>query len=274
MNTWQVVQQLKKLLTDQKWPGGVADDTVVFGGVHITPAPKERAFDKFQFPVALINPTDATVDPQHGEETNLIDQRIEITVIQSQAGDFAAMGETTLIGSHRTSDENSDGRGLLEIEEELFRAVGLLSAINGVRIVHRASSFVTPILDEDLPFIILRDYLFECLTSTERSYIEPDRLAGTVLGGGAVDLTWLNPPDRYDLFKVELWRKPGTSAPTAPGDGTEVPLGGDLVEAVSDTGIAPGDTSWSLFAWYDDYSETPSVEREVSPPDTLTLTVT
>jgi hypothetical protein len=264
MNTWQVTRQIKHLIEQQVWDGGAKP---VFGSVHVSVAPNERYFDKLRFPLAIIRPGSANVDPSHGEEFELIEQQIGVTVIVANAND--AIGEATLIGANRSGGSTeSKGRGLLEIEEELFDAVARLSAEDGVRIVNRGRSAVAVTIDADIGYIAAREYTFISTVTSNRSYHPASRFRFTDLGGGSASLTWTLPPDRYDRYRVVLRRASGSTPPSTPTSGTDVVLGGPLDTSVTDAPGA-GTYSYSLFVWYDEYSKTPSVDQRSSPAKSL-----
>jgi len=163
MNTWQVVRQIQYLLRERDWTGSA---TTVFhtSSVIITSAPRESALEQMIMPVALIRPLGATSDD---EEPDLISQEIAITIGVAHAGD--SMGEYPVVGGQRVGQTASTGRGLLEIEEELFAAVEFLNTDDGVVIQHRASSSVEPQFVAG-QYVLFRDYLFRAWVTADRYY--------------------------------------------------------------------------------------------------------
>lgn len=175
MNTWQILRQLQYLIRAQTWAGGV---TTVFasGSVKITAAIPEETVEKLILPACLIGPRGATADPEFQDVPDYLEQEIVIRLIAGHAGD--AFGEYTLVGGQRTGQTRSPGRGLLEVEEELFNAVELLNTDDGIVIQHRASSAVEPQLVEG-QYIAMRDYLFRADVTADRYYHPVENLQST-----------------------------------------------------------------------------------------------
>lgn len=163
MNTWQVCRQIQYLLREQVWTGSA---TAVFhtSSVLITAAPRESAMEQLIMPAALIRPLGATSDD---EEPDFITQELALTLAVSHAGD--SYGEYPLVGGQRTSQTDSSGRGLLEVEEEVFNAIEFLNTDAGVLIQHRVSSAAEPRMIGD-QYLLLRDYMFRADLTADRYY--------------------------------------------------------------------------------------------------------
>ena len=163
MNTWQVCRQIQYLLRQRAWTGSA---TKVFhtDSVLITSAPRESALEQLIMPAALIRPMGATSDD---EEPDLISQDIAVTIAVAHAGD--AFGEYSMVGGQRLGQEESQGRGLLEIEEEVFAAIELVNTDDGVVIQYRATSEVQPQLVQN-QYLLFRDYLFRADLTADRYY--------------------------------------------------------------------------------------------------------
>ena len=163
MNTWQNLQQIRYLIRNQNWTGS---STPVFHeeAVIVSAAPQEEVAEKVIMPIAILAPGAATVDD---EAADLVEQEVIIKLGVSSSGD--AYGESALIGSHRASQTDSQGRGLLEVEEELFNAVELLNTDDGVVIQHRASSAVRPEYVAG-QYLLFRDYLYKLDCTADRYY--------------------------------------------------------------------------------------------------------
>ena len=148
MNTWQVCRQIQYLLRQRAWTGSA---TKVFhtDSVLITSAPRESALEQLIMPAALIRPMGATSDAV------------------AHAGD--AFGEYPMVGGQRAGQEESQGRGLLEIEEEVFAAIELVNTDDGVVIQYRATSEVQPQLVQN-QYLLFRDYLFRADLTADRYY--------------------------------------------------------------------------------------------------------
>ena len=163
MNSWQVSRQVQYLLRQANWASG--GNTVFHtGSVIVTAAPQESALEQLIMPAALIRPLGATSDD---EEPDLIQQEFAVTLAVSHAGD--AFGEYPMVGGQRTAQTDSTGRGLLEVEEELFNAIEFLNTDDGVVIQHRASSAATPQYVGG-QYLLFRDYLFRSWLTADRFY--------------------------------------------------------------------------------------------------------
>ena len=163
MNTWQVCRQVQYLLRQRAWTGSV---TKVFASasVLITAAPRESVVEQLVMPAALIRPMGATSDD---EEPDFITQELALTLAVAHAGD--AYGEYPVVGGQRTGQTDSTGRGLLEVEEEVFAAIEFLNTDSGVLIQHRVSSAAEPQLIGS-QYLLLRDYLFRLDLTADRFY--------------------------------------------------------------------------------------------------------
>lgn len=238
----------------------------------ITVAPSENAAGILVVPMALLRPDGATSDSGHDEEPDLVEQIVGLRLAVAIPGD--AIGENALIGANRVGQTDSRGRGLLEIEEEVFAAIERLNDIDGVRIQSRAKSAATAVLHERIGYIGMRDYSFEAICTADRFYHPGSKLTATALGGGSVSLTWVLPPDRYDRLRVKLRRAAGSTPPATPSAGTGVTLSGDFATSVTD---APGvgTFSYSLFGMYDESGADPlATEERNSDPVSKTVVAT
>ncbi len=243
MNTWQLLREIKSVLNGQVWTGG---SNQVFGtdSAIVTVAPETEAGAAVRFPAALIMPLDATVDPDHGQQQDFIRQRIGIRILNSVPGDV--MGEFPLIGGFWTTaaSSDSDGRGLLEIEEELYNALDLLSADDGVEIQLMGTGATQAVL-LDIGYVAYRDYEFEGWVTTSRDYPPGREFIVSSLTTGSVSLNWINPSvTRYDFRRMMLRRLSGSSAPTAT-TGTEVVLASDTSTSHTDS---PGSGTFTGFS--------------------------
>lgn len=140
------------------WPGG-GEQVFASSAVIITAGPQEAALNSLRLPICLIRPQDAAVDPGADEEPNLARVGVGIRLIHKTAGD--ATGQFALIGGANPSTLTSQGRGLLEIEQEMMRAIQFLNVGNSLTIQHRASDMASAVLIEGLGYIAYRDYTFE-----------------------------------------------------------------------------------------------------------------
>jgi len=244
MTPWQIAQQIRFLLSAATWPdaGGV----VVFGRVVIVTTAFKALFANFRSPSLAIRPSSATTDP---EETGLIVQQFELLLAVAVHGD--PEGQSAVIGHGRTVGQTgSQGRGLLEVEEEIKRTIKRLGDSQGVRIVLASGSEGGGVVtDEDKPFAVTRSYNVDTHCTTDRYYHPPQNLVATA-GGGSITLTWTLPPTRFDTRRMIVRRSSGSTAPATAVTGTDIPVA-SLAATVVDS---PGAGTWSyaIFMAYDE----------------------
>lgn len=122
---------IKTKIIAATWSGG----SVVFAGdsVVITNSiDKEQAFRLFRVPFCIIQYGRFERDPEKGEDQNLLIGPIKTIIGNCVPGD--GIGENTFIGANIADTTASENRGLLEIEEPLFDAIGLLNTQDSVTI--------------------------------------------------------------------------------------------------------------------------------------------
>lgn len=152
MSVYDVVTKLKDILVAKQW-----NDTgkKVFGSVHITQMVTERGLAELRMPTALIRIGSADVD---AEEPALIRQQIGVVIIVSVQGDL--VGERAMIGANREAG-SPQGRGLLEVEQQMFNAIRLLNNENDIRIIYRSRSEAFVEEDKAFGYIASREYNFD-----------------------------------------------------------------------------------------------------------------
>ena len=255
MNVWQVIRQLKYLLLQRKWDGS-GSDVFQDNSIVITVAPDEQALANLISPTAIIRPMGAQSDPIHDEEPDLIMQSVGVRLSTTVPGD--ALGEYALIGGGRQSSTDSRGRGLLEVEEELFASLAELGTIDGVVIYNRAKSAADAELDSENRYSAFRTYMFEVLT-TETRYYHP--VLGFIATDSAVstfaELNWTPAPMRFDSRGVRILRKAGSTPATNPIDLTATVLmdGSSFPSPAGYYRDRPGVGTFSYTIWvtYDEF---------------------
>jgi len=163
VNAWQSIRQTQYLTRKRKWTGSA---NVVFASasVVIAAGSTEELAEKLRMPAAIFRPGGLTVDPDFPD---YVDQELIVRLVVTQAGD--ATGEFAIVGGHRTSQTRSQGRGILEIEEELFAAIELLGTDSGIVVLHKASSAMNLEYVAG-QYLIFRDYVFSLRTTADRFY--------------------------------------------------------------------------------------------------------
>lgn len=254
MNDWQIARQIKATLKARTWEGS---GQVVFGSVHVTNGYREEAAKSFRFPIALIGVGNGANDEQiPGHEI----KRISIVIATHVLGDM--LGENSVIGANRQGTDRSQGRGILEVKEEVMSACQQMQEALNVRISFRATNSDVPASDETAGMTTWMGLDFEADCTTARYYHPPINLQATG-GVGSVTLTWDLPPSRYDLRRVRLRRAVGATPPAAITDGSEVALASDLATSKVDA-VAGGTYSYTLFACYDEVNSPPSADGRFS----------
>jgi len=260
MNTYQVSRQVRYLLISRNWTGS-SNKVFGSGSVLVSQRIGEEAKTMLRSPFALIRIEDGTIDPLSNQQADYIQQRFGVLVGSATPGDH--VGEKALLGANIPDRTKSEGRGILELEEELFAAIEFLNTQNGVVTQFKAASAVGAELDPALGYVAYRTYSFEALLTADRYYHAPRKLAATG-GVGSVSLTWQLPPDRYDRFRILLRRATGSTAPADQTAGTAVTLGSNLATSVTDSGLSAGTYSYSVFCAYDETNATPAQEDRYS----------
>lgn len=247
MNDLQVAQQVAYILGQQTWPD--APNEVVFGqgGTYVTAGPAEVAINDLRFPYAIVRVLEADPDD---EEPALIFQTFEVEVAVLNQSDTT--GEFALIGGPRSAGQgSSSGRGLLEIGEEVLKAIGQVDQETGITLQLYQTSSVAGAYVDGSGYVAVRSYQFLGAINRERYYHPASGFSGTVQSSGDVVLTWALPPDRYDRNAMVLRRAPGATPPVSATAGTGITLSGPLATTVTDT-PGSGTFSYALFAGYDE----------------------
>jgi len=155
---------IKSEIIAQTWTGSA---NVVFptGSVAVVPSIETAmgsAVRSMRPPICLIELSSADSDPEHDEEPDWLRLNVRVRVVTVGPGDV--VGEKPLIGANKSGGATkSEGRGLLEVEQELYNAIGKLNALESVTLQFRKKGDVgTGFADEAFSlFVAFRDYTFE-----------------------------------------------------------------------------------------------------------------
>jgi len=269
LNAWQFLKQFQYLLRDAAWSGG--NKLFPSNAVVITANLDQDFLGRIRFPCAIIRVQDATYDEEHDEEPDLLMQRFDVTIAVAHPNDPS--GEAAFMGAGRANQNDSAGKGLLELEAKLWATVKGLGESNGVRIYSRGKGASNGTKHPNSGYMAWRTYRFEAELGDDFFYHPSTHLTAVDGGGGTVDLTWALPATRFDYRRMVLRRASGSTAPTSISSGTGVVLGGtpDGASATSVTD-SPGVGTWSyaLFAVYDPYT----ADTDFAASDAVTETVT
>lgn len=268
MNEFQMAQQFKFILNQAVWPGSA---NPVFGAAVISPKTNADLLGKFNLPLGVIRLMAGQADPSRGEEPLLFRQTIAVRLLVANEHDGEL--ESAIIGANRKSTTDSDGRGLLEIQERLLAELGRITGINGARIINTWRSRTDVLDQEHGTSVAVRDYLFDAMIGNDRFYFPATRfLAVDAAAPGDADLTWRLPPSRFDFVNVKILRKVGSTPPSGPADGTVILASGTGVSFVDSP--SAGTFSYGIFGAYDEDGDTPVAQNVFSLGDTSTITVT
>lgn len=115
----------------------------------------------------------------------------------------------------------------------------------------------------------------EVYTQTAARFYHPPRNLVATGGVGQVALTWVLPPTRFDTITTPILRRAsGATAPTSVTSGTGVTLSAGAT-SVTDSGLAAGTYSYSIFMPYDETSTSPTTADRWSGATSVTsVTVT
>ncbi len=161
MNESELLAEFKAQLVAQTWTGS---SNVVFpsGSVHIVPNIAnaiQAALNTNRVPCALIESGTAESDPEFDEEPSLIRFTFNTAIIVAVPGD--AIGENAIMGANKTGGSTaSQGRGIVEVAQEFFNAVGVLNDLESVTIQVRQKGEQGAVFKPPSMWIVYR--IYEC----------------------------------------------------------------------------------------------------------------
>ena len=164
MTESQLLTALKALLVAQVWTGGT---NVVFptGCVAITAdieLAMESALQTMRTPFVLLQPLGTTADPDYDEDPNFVALNLKARIVVMVPGD--AVGENALMGGNKTAGATfSEGRGIFEVEQETFNAIGRVNGTEGIILQCRHKSDVSAAIVGGNTYIAYRDLNFEAM---------------------------------------------------------------------------------------------------------------
>jgi hypothetical protein len=173
----------------------------------------------------------------------------------------------------------------MELEEEVIRTIGRLTGANGARAAVAFASGPSSAEVGTGKWVVAKEVSVKVWCTTERHYDPPVWLTASAAGGGVVNLTWTNPPTRWDQYPgtdhdgtrlAPIVRyAAGATAPTSATVGTGVAGIAAGATSIAASGVAAGATSFAIFQPYTEAGGT-SPERysaqELSTTKTVTVT--
>lgn len=164
MTESQLLTAIKAELVAQTWTGGAG---VVFptGCVAITAdvdLAMESALQTMRTPFGLLQPLGTTSDPEFDEDPNFVALNLKLRLIVMVPGD--AVGENALMGANKTGGALvSQGRGVFEVEQEVFNAMGRLNGLEGVILQCRQKGGISAAIVGNNIYVAYRDLQYEAL---------------------------------------------------------------------------------------------------------------
>ena len=279
MTPWQLGQAIQANLRARDWEGNVAYQNVFSrGSTRISPIVAERLLSLKSFPLCLIGIGNATHDPQ---TPTLLDQTFDVVIVTGIPGD--EMGENAVIGGGRpapvapltSSQGQSGGRGITEVEEEFWAVVALMSQDTGIQIQGNAVSAAVVQEVAGLGFVVSRQYSIRATCTTMRTYLNATALVASAATGGAVTLAWTPAPTQWDTFAGSggqvIRYAAGSTPPATRSAGLAGPTVTGVASGAVQSGLASGMYSFSLFTAYNETGGA-SPDRW-SDPNSITVAV-
>lgn len=244
MNDWQMMKQVQDLLAAATW----ADGDVVFPDGSIIPSASvpEDQIAGLRLPVCILQSDGSQGDPEFGELPGYVTMEFGAYILQTNEGD--QWGEGALVG--RNQGTGSAGRGLLEVAAMVRDTLTQVGPESGLPIILRSQSAPTAVAHPTLQYVAAIALKFQAVGTLVKTWQPPFAFVATG-GAGQVAMTWDTLP-RWDFLRFVLRRAAGATPPATIADGTGVTLTPDTATSVTDTGLAAGTYSYSLFAQYDD----------------------
>jgi hypothetical protein len=164
MTESQLLTAIKAELVAQLWTGGA---NVVFptGCVAITAnvdLAMEAALKTMRTPFALLQPMGTTPDPEFDEDPNFVALNLQVRIVVMVPGD--SVGENALMGGNKTGGATvSEGKGIFDVEQEVFNAIGKLNGLESIILQCRQKGGISAAIVGDNVYVAYRDLQFEAL---------------------------------------------------------------------------------------------------------------
>lgn len=244
MNPWQQLRQLRYAVKARSWAGGTAGK--VFADCEIIAGAAGDEIEAFRMPMVLLSCGDTAFDD---ENPGIRDETYTATIVAQAEGQSS--NTAALMGGPRSGGVGeSEGRGLLELEEELIGSVGRLTGADGAPFaIHSATASAVARVTGGQR-IIARAYTIRAMARTARYYAPPHFVSGSG-GAGSITVTWDLPATRWDTLRPIVRYQSGATAPATATAGTS---GGTLAIGATSAVIvvAAGTYSAAVFMSYDE----------------------
>lgn len=167
MNESTLLSNIRTRLIAQTWTGS---SNVVFptGSVAVVPALADaiaQALNTMRTPICLIEPGTAESDPAHDEEPDFVRFSPNAILLTAIPGDVT--GENAVLGANKTGGATaSEGRGIVEVAQEFYRAVGKLNALESITLLVRQKGQQGAVRKSPTEWIAYRIYSLEAWGTT------------------------------------------------------------------------------------------------------------
>jgi hypothetical protein len=279
VNIWQVAKQVRYLLRARRWEGNGAYEQVFNEeSVIVSSNPPMDALKIVTPPMAIIRIMGGSLDPQYRQNPRMVQRSIGITL--ATWGPHDPHNTAPIIGGARRNtatfgQESSEGRGLTEIEEEVYEVLALAGQTQGVKIQIAGATEQITEAHPQVGWISSEELEFDVWCNSARRYHPVEEFRASE-AGGTVTLNWSLPPDRFDLFRIVIVRKAGSSPSSDVTDGTTI-----LTSTIPYSGLAtsttnaPGAGTWTYTAFvaYDETADTPASAQRYAPSAYRSVTI-
>jgi len=217
----------------------------------------EILIDHMRFPFIIFNFLSSQSNP---ENRLMKEAKFKATIVVKHDND--RLGRLILDGGGQDFNYGaSEGKGLLQLQEKLFNSLNSGFRPDGIfySFLFAGENLTAGAGLDDAIALGILEIDIDAILWEESSYLDVFNFTGT-LAGGAVTLTWQDPPDRYDLIQTSgliIRRKIGSN-PTSVTDGIAVGTVNIGVQTYIDAAPGAGDWFYGIFVSYDENNDVPS----------------
>lgn len=126
-NLKTMLNQLVTQLGAQQWPGGT-NPVFSTSSIFVSRFIPKTVMMTTRVPICQIMPGLIQTDPEYGEEPDLWRVQVTVRIIFCTPGD--AVGQNPLLGANRGDVTKSEGAGVLDVEQQVYLAIGKLNIGN------------------------------------------------------------------------------------------------------------------------------------------------
>jgi hypothetical protein len=275
MNGWQLTKIARDLLRRRKWKG-VSSNEHVFksNSVRITPIDIEDMLGVGtpSSPVCKINLGGRSSDKQ---SKGYVGQQLIVTLAVQVEGD--EMAENATVGANRTAlKASSKGRGISEVESEMFAVLEDVTAMQGMQIQGYSAGSIEMTRISTASAFVTCEYTFLFYCTSQMTWLGPTSLDADGSTGGSVSLSWVPVPENWATIAASggqvIKYAAGSTPPPTPDDGIDGPAVTGLADDAVITGLSSGTYAISIFTRYRE-SGASSDDDSWSDPTTILVSV-